>query len=273
MKKFLVILNRPDDALGLLAAGLDILTSVGGVSLTVLAAREPPDDTILPTEDMLTDETRAHIRTLQRQWADDLHARFHDWLVRKRAAGGIGDLEVNWLDPEISVGRMIRAYASEADLIVIGFPQPHDSDQKRRAVHAAIFDSGRPVLFMPPGWNRPVGRHILLSWKDTPPCRRAFLSARPLLEAAADMAVLAADDRPGAPLEDLLSGLTVEHLAPVGSASPIDAAETILRVCRDTGRDLLVMGGYAHGKLYNHLVGSKTQAILERRELPTFMQH
>ncbi|MCE2574303.1 universal stress protein [Komagataeibacter sp. FNDCR2] len=273
MKTALIILNRPEDAAGLLAVGLDVVARAGGAALNVLAAREPPEDTILPTEEMLTDRTRAQIRATQRQWADSLHACFHDWLTAGRADGAIGNVEVNWLDPEISVTRMMQAYASEADLIVLGFPQPHDSDQKRRAVHAAIFDSGRPVVFVPPGWNRPAGRNILLAWKDTTSCRRTVRSARPILAAARDVAVLRADTDTPSVLTDLLAGVVARYLPPLDDGAPEDVTRVILRQCRDNGCDLLVMGGYTHGALYNRLVGSVTQDILECGEIPVFLQH
>lgn len=185
----------------------------------------------------------------------------------------MGNVEVNWLDPEISVTRMMQAYASDADLIVLGFPQPHDSDQKRRAVHAAIFDSGRPVMFVPPGWNRSIGRNILLAWKDTPSCRRTVRSVRPILATAHDVAVMRADTDTSSVLADLLAGLAVRYLPPEDDGAPEDVTRVILRQCHDTGRDLLVMGGYTHGALYNRLVGSVTQDILECREIPVFLQH
>ncbi len=154
----------------------------------------------------------------------------------------MGNVEVNWLDPEISVTRMMQAYASDADLIVLGFPQPHDSDQKRRAVHAAIFDSGRPVMFVPPGWNRSIGRNILLAWKDTPSCRRTVRSVRPILATAHDVAVMRADTDTSSVLADLLAGLAVRYLPPEDDGAPEDVTRVILRQCHDTGRDLLVMG-------------------------------
>lgn len=271
MKTALVILNRPQDVTGLLAAGLSVLRAVGGTALSVLAAREPPEDTILPTEEMLTDTDRARIRAQQREWADGLHGHYHDWLVKCRADGTLGDMETNWLDPEISVERLIRAYASEVDLIVIGFPQSHDSDQKRRAVRAAIFDSTRPVLFIPPGWDGLVGRKVLLAWKDTASCRRTFLSARPILDAAGEVEVVG--DGAASAVGELLPGLSVTPVKADDDSAPVEVAAALQRLCRDNGRDMLVMGGYAHGRLYNHIIGSVTQIMLENPQIPIFMQH
>lgn len=273
MKSALVIPDLPRDAPDLLSAALDVVRRAGGTTLNVLAAREPPEDTILPTEEMLTDRTRAQIRATQQQWADSLHASFRDWLARSRADGLVGDVEVNWLDMEISVARIIQAHASAADLIVLGTARPHDSDQKRRAVQAAIFESGRPVLFVPPGWTRPVGHNVVLAWKDSAPCRRTVLSARPLLAAAGDVAVIRADaDRPSV-LADLLAGVKARYLPPITDGAPENVSRVILSQCRAGGCDLLVMGGYAHGALYNRLVGSVTQDILECGEIPVFLQH
>ncbi|GBQ25737.1 universal stress protein [Gluconacetobacter azotocaptans] len=274
MNGILVILNRPEHAPGLLAAAAEILHRVGGARLDVLAAREPPQDTILPTENILTEQRTTELRDAQRGWANDLHTRFRAWLSAARADGQVSpSVEANWLDPEISVGRIIAGYAGDAALIVIGFPQPHDSDQKRRATHAALFDSGRPVLFVPPGWNRPVGARILLAWKDTEPCRRAFASAGAVLRQAEHLALLRQSDTPPpAGLPPTCAPLPGQaRTAP--PASPIDAAEQILATAHDDGCDLIVMGAFAHGRLHDRLLGSVTTHILDRPDIPTWMQH
>ncbi|GBQ83345.1 UspA domain-containing protein [Gluconacetobacter johannae DSM 13595] len=277
MNGILVVLNRPEHAQGLLVAAADILHRVGGARLDVLAAREPPQDTILPTENMLTERRVAALRDDQRRWADDLHTRFRAWLSAARADGRVSpSVEVNWLDPEISVGRIIEGYAGDAALIVIGFPQPHDSDQKRRATRAALFESGRPVLFVPPDWNRPVGTRILLAWTDTQPCRRAFASADALLRQAGHVALLAQSDTPppaGLPLTCAPPGRAPTTPPAAPPTAPIDAAEQILAAARDDGSDLIVMGAFAHGRLHDRLLGSVTAHILDRRDIPTWMQH
>ncbi|NVN13063.1 hypothetical protein, partial [Nguyenibacter vanlangensis] len=73
MTGLLILLNRPDQVAALLDAARDVAGRLAVRRLDVAAAREPPDDTILPTEEILTEADRARIRAAQRAWAEALH--------------------------------------------------------------------------------------------------------------------------------------------------------------------------------------------------------
>ncbi|WP_342627020.1 universal stress protein [Nguyenibacter vanlangensis] len=273
MTGLLILLNRPDQVAALLDAARDVAGRLAVRRLDVAAAREPPDDTILPTEEILTEADRARIRAAQRAWAGALHRQVVAWAdalrARDPAALAPDGLALNWLDPEMSAARLIMLHAADDTAIVTGFPHPHDGDQARRGLHAALFDSRRPVLLVPEGWHAGVGRRILLAWTDMPACHRAVAAARPLIAQAEQVAVL---DRDGsAPPANVPGGRILPSPPPDGSAA--EQADAILAAAGAAASDLLVIGGYTHGVLHDRLRGSVTDQILAHAAIPTWIQH
>lgn len=94
----------------------------------------------------LTDESAAVLRENQREWADSLHAIFHRWLAEEYGSGAerLNKVEVNWLDPEITVDRIISGYGKDADLLIMSFPDSRDSDQKNWPPDQPFFRQAAP---------------------------------------------------------------------------------------------------------------------------------
>ncbi|MFT8467677.1 universal stress protein [Acetobacter syzygii] len=269
MQRCLVILSQLDQAEVLLGMAAQVLSRVRGMQrIDVLAAREPPDQ--LLGHIGLSDAQAQTLHASQIEWANALHTRFQRWLAQEYGAPAdwLGKVEVNWLDPEITVDRMIAGYGKDADLLIMGFPDSRDSAQKHLATKAAIFESGRPVLFVPPFWDQTSGDRIFMAWKNTPPCRRAFFAARSFVGAAkaVEVAVSATDTLP----LDILPGITVTQ-QPV--ADTRNAGQTLLDMANGFRADMLVIGGYQHNMLYSRLVGSVTDYILANPRVPVLLQH
>ncbi|GAN68747.1 universal stress protein [Acetobacter orleanensis] len=271
MQRCLVILNRPEQAVVLLSLAASLIKQVGGDRIDVLAAREPPEEGLGPMG--LTEESIFVMRQDQRDWADSLHATFHQWLEKEYGspADRLSAVEVNWLDPEIAVERIISGYGKDAGLILLSFPDRQDSEQKQRALRAAIFETNRPVLLVPPFWDRPCGHTVLMAWRESPCCRKAFTASRVLLGQAEAVTVLSSEGETMP--ADLLPGI------PYGSAylphrqGPDAIGQELLEIAHHEKADLLVMGGYQHGKLYNRIMGSVTDYILQHPAVPVLLHH
>ncbi|MFT8418508.1 MAG: universal stress protein [Acetobacter sp.] len=270
MQRCLVILSQLDQAEVLLGMAAQVLSRIRGMRrIDVLAAREPPEQIL--GRIVSSDAQAKTLRANQLEWADALHTRFQGWLAHEYGAPAdrLGKVEVNWLDPEITVDRIIAGYGKDADLLVMGFPDSRDSAQKHVATRAAIFESGRPVLFVPPFWDQPSGDRIFMAWKDTPACRRAFFAARSLVGAAkaVEVAVSATDPFP----LDILPGITATQQPVV--ADTRNAGQALLDMAATFHADMLVIGGYQHNMLYSRLVGSATDYILANPRMPVLLQH
>jgi nucleotide-binding universal stress UspA family protein len=169
------------------------------------------------------------------------------------------------------VGEVFADHLRVSDLGV--FNWRHDQGQARRLVlHAAIFDSGRPVMIVPEG--RPLlapPSRIVLAWDATPAAVRAAHGALPFIRRAAEtIVVTVTDDKE---LRAGQSGIELTHLlARHGATARFSAArrgsgtalEAILATARSTKAELLVMGGVRHAPLHNMIFGSATQDLLDR---------
>jgi nucleotide-binding universal stress UspA family protein len=63
--------------------------------------------------------------------------------------------------------------------------------------------------------------------------------------------------------------VNVQHL----ESRDIDPGDTLLSRVSDKGCDLLVIGGYAHSRLRDLVVGGVTETMLEHMTVPVLMSH
>jgi nucleotide-binding universal stress UspA family protein len=182
-----------------------------------------------------------------------------------------------WLTKVGTVEPTLTKEAQNADLIVIA--RPHNMDSAD-ALHAAIFDSGKLVLFVPdsPGQQSHLYHHIAIAWKARPQALRAVQQSLRWLRAADRVTVIAADERdiPNE-MDDLTQFLSSQGIAPdvrsVKTSSKEHVADCILREADAIGADSIVMGAFRFGMIVEWVFGGVTREILERSKLPIFMMH
>ena len=114
------------------------------------------------------------------------------------------------------------------------------------------------------------------------PAARAIHAALPILEAAKEVVVAIIDpvttafrdgEDPGADVALWLSHhgckLSVQQMPSGGQQ--IDAA--LLRKGKETGADLIVMGGYDRSRMREIVFGGTTRSMVEQVEFPVFLAH
>jgi len=110
-----------------------------------------------------------------------------------------------------------------------------------------VFESGRPVLFLPsPRDATSIASRVMVAWSDTPASARAMHEALPVLAEAQEVRVLTVQTRDEpAPLADTR---LLDHLRQHGVAAHLDhrsgedIAEEIAAEVRRWGADMLVIG-------------------------------
>ncbi len=149
---------------------------------------------------------------------------------------------------------VVAQQARLADLTIVAHPEAGDDASSSDALHAALFESGRPVLMAPQTPPGRIGRRIALAWNGSAVSASAVGSAIPWLRQAELVRVLSAAEYqrrgPGAPelLEYLaLHGVAVE----LATFRPVerDVGAGLLKAARDFGADLLCMGAYSQPRL------------------------
>jgi nucleotide-binding universal stress UspA family protein len=174
-------------------------------------------------------------------------------------------------------GRMTRRF----DLAVVGQAEPDKATPDELIGETALFEGGRPVLFVPyiQKTGLKLGK-VLVGWDGSRSAARAAADAMPFLTRAEAIEVLIVagergkgDEIPGADIGHHLArhGLKVDVKRIV--ATDTDVANTILSYVADAGADLIVMGGYGHSRLREFILGGVTRGILEAMTVPTLMSH
>ncbi|MBT5374282.1 MAG: universal stress protein [Rhodospirillaceae bacterium] len=164
-----------------------------------------------------------------------------------------------------------------ADLILVGRPGKNDEPSAGLTIETALFESGRPVMIIPPGPLVQTGRKIAVAWNGSLEATRAVAGAMPVLRRADEVTVFSVIDKDDGEGPDGL----VRYLGWNGVSAQ---AQTIDSKGRPAGRalleevsqwqgDLLVMGGYTHNRFRQMLFGGVTRHIMTDAPIPVLMTH
>ena len=80
-----------------------------------------------------------------------------------------------------------------ADLTVVPHPDAGEDVSSSDALHAVLFDSGRPVLISPQMTPTTIGARMCLGWNGTAESASAVFAALPWLQRAEAVRILSAD--------------------------------------------------------------------------------
>jgi nucleotide-binding universal stress UspA family protein len=183
-----------------------------------------------------------------------------------------------WLRPGAEFDPFIGNYGRVFDLIVLGRPGRAPQNPRMAPLEAALFESGRPVLIVPPTPRKELGRNVLVAWNGSTEQARTNAFAMPLLRGADGVTVLTVEGgmTPGpsgdeAALHLVRNGVpaTAVTVAPAGRTT----GEAILDHARLGGCDLIVKGAYAQSRLRQMIFGGATRHILAHATLPVLMAH
>lgn len=169
--------------------------------------------------------------------------------------------------------------ARHFDLTIIGQPRERNSEDSLMA-ESAIFESGRPVLFVPHIQKQaPKLNRIVVAWDGSRTAARALADAHSILEKASTIDVVSISD-PRLGYKELPGFNITRHLSRHGLNAELkrlptsgDIGETLLSYAADAGADLLVMGAYGHSRLREFVLGGTTRTIMQTMTVPVFMSH
>lgn len=203
-----------------------------------------------------------------------LEEAFHDAAMRSQLSHEVARAKD---DVEAAVVLESRSH----DLLIIGqaepggrwWPQPH------HLLESALLKSGHPLLAVPHrGAFLNLGERVLVAWNGGREAARAVEDALPILEKAAEVIVLTVDLRSGDAVSvDHLAALLERHEVAVAVQGARSHGRPLGAVLLDEAArlrcDLLVMGGYGHAPLREHLLGGATWHVIEHMSLPVLLSH
>jgi nucleotide-binding universal stress UspA family protein len=179
----------------------------------------------------------------------------------------------------VVVGREEEITAQQArlaDLTLVPSPAADGEGASSDALHAVLFDSGRPVLIAPLTPPASIGERICVAWNGTAESAAAVYAALPWLKAAKRVRILSAQEyqRRGPEAPELAAYLALHGVtAELATFRPIDreVGAGLLQAAREAEADLLVMGAYSHSRLRQLILGGVTRHVLEHADLSVLM--
>jgi nucleotide-binding universal stress UspA family protein len=191
----------------------------------------------------------------------------------------------DWIAPAGNPIDAALAHGRCGDLLVLGQHDPQDGAQLMagQLIFTTLLGLGHPILVVPYiGTRARIGHRILVAFDGGREAARAIGDAMPLLERAAQVDVLVGTreegrfDGYGLASQRLQSWLRdhgvqarMERYDPPAG----DTGELVLSRAADFGSDLIVMGGYAHARLRQALLGGMTRTMLASMTVPVLMSH
>ncbi|WP_458096945.1 universal stress protein [Roseomonas sp. WA12] len=162
------------------------------------------------------------------------------------------------------------------DMAVVPHPDSREDVSSSDALHAVLFDSGRPVLIAPRMPPASIGARVCCAWNGTAESAAAIAASLPWLHRAEAVQILHSKDyqRRGPDVSGILAYLRWHNIA----AEPVEFAPVtrevgagLLGAARDFGADLLCMGAYSHSRIRQLILGGVTRHVLENSDMPVMM--
>jgi nucleotide-binding universal stress UspA family protein len=188
-------------------------------------------------------------------------------------------LSATWIE---RVGRkhmVMKRLGRVHDLIVLGQPSNPKAMTESLTVNA-LFETGRPVLVVPPTVADKIGRRIAVAWNGSAECARALGGATNFFTDADTVVILTAhgDETPVSVVTELQTylrhhGIKAETRIFANLGRRHLDGRTLLAECAENGADMLVLGGTQIGPLKELMLGSTTRHVLEAAQIPLLIGH
>jgi len=200
-----------------------------------------------------------------------------DTIAEAARGAGVACTVVTTHSHAVTVHEAVSLHARLHDLVVIGTDDSSLLSERDLAEHL-LFESGRPVLLVPPSAESAAETaRIAIAWDSSSSAARALGDALALLsvETARFLTVTGEKDLPGGIEPALLvettgrRGVSASHaFAALGDRS---IAAALQEEAKAGGASLLVMGAFAHSSLRRLVLGSATGGLLGKLEMPVLL--
>jgi nucleotide-binding universal stress UspA family protein len=183
-----------------------------------------------------------------------------------------------WTGRQLFGDSHVGSFGRVFDLIVLGRPRPADAPPRLATVEAALFESGRPVLLVPPTSPGFRGETVVIAWNGSSETARTVALGMPILAQARHVTVLTLEgwglDGPsGGDLAKRLRRHGIEVEVARRSLKSRAPGEAILENAAAFHADLLVKGAYTQSRLRQMIFGGATSHVLAHAKLPVLMAH
>jgi len=247
---------------------------------------EPDADSLLPYATIgLSESMRASVRSAALQQHSDATKALQQIVDAACVRNGVSlakrgefseKVTADWLVETGSQTELVAQFGRLADLIIVS--RPERVSPPPRTVDAALRETGRPVLMLPPGPFESIADRIVIGWNGSKEAAQAVAAARPVLREAGAVTVLTTEkrqkSRPNG--NDLLTYLACHGITAtlrIMDTRSRSVPEALLANAREVDADLLVLGGYSRHRLREVIMGGVTRHLLANSDIPVMMVH
>jgi nucleotide-binding universal stress UspA family protein len=278
--KILIPLTGSDSDLRCLHVGLDIAKRYGAYVECLFVNRNPTD--ALPvagealTGQIATELVNAVAEANKRQSANAKHAFLEAikaaGIVEGSARAGGTQPEAHFIETMGDPGERTAVAARLADMTV--FPIADFAYE----IEPTLMEAQRPCLLIPETSSQQIGKKVMVAWDGGPEAARALSGALHLLEEAAEVTVVTAQNREmdAFAMEAMQTYLASHGITVRAKQVPLGGApvgQVILAAAADLGADLLVMGAYGHSRIRELILGGATRYVIYNAKLAVMMVH
>jgi nucleotide-binding universal stress UspA family protein len=192
------------------------------------------------------------------------------------ARPGLDSASANFVSVVGREEEVIAQQARLADITVVPHPENGNDSSSSDALHAVLFDSGRPVMIAPHTAPTAVGTRLCIAWNGTAESAASVAAAMPWLQRADGVRILTAEgyQRRGPAAPELAAYLALHGVHPeIATFRTVDnsVGAGLLAAASEFQANLLTMGAYSHSRLRQLILGGVTRHVLEHADLPVLM--
>ena len=286
VKTILVPVTGTDSGLPGIAAAFQLAAYLGAHVEGLHARRNARDALAYIGEGMTGAMIEELITTAEQESTANAQRARHDFAAACEQAGfeqterrgGADQLTAHLLMEIGAEDELVALRGRVADLIVVTRAARDDDPILRTTLEGAMFESGRPLLVVPPeGMKQPLTSAVI-AWNGSAEAARVVAHALPLLAKAEQVRVILVEEglRPGPSADDLIAYLARHDITAMTHATNADHStigEALLTDARELGAGFIVMGAYTHSRLRRMIMGSATEFMLGAADLPVLMTH
>ena len=189
--------------------------------------------------------------------------------------------EAQIVNHRLVLGAALDAAASEAryfDLALL--PWAAETQSAQDMAQSLIFDSGVPVILVPPTTTTGRVDHIAIAWDESRVAARALGDALRILPAGGKVSVLTVKDekvlKSSGIAQTLAAALELRGFNARAVETTLDRrtiAAALQDSARDEGAQLLAMGGFGHSRMRDFILGGATKGVLGDLRMPVLIAH
>lgn len=273
------------------AAALAIARSFGAHIDALHVRFDPASMAMVMASDVGTGAVTVGLLDRLEQDAQQREAAAHDLFAHFCATAGIAQtaspapgtataVSAEWHAEIGEEPRWMTDYARTSDLVVAPRGIGDDDVLSRSVLEAVLLEAGRPLL-IPAGAALPAAfERVMIAWKPTREASRTVALATPFITRATEITVVTVEESGEGAGDAGTADRLARNLARHGLRARVErpqpgtesAAATLLGYAA-AHADLLVMGGYGHGRLREWVFGGFTQEVLASAPLPVLIAH